>query len=153
MTGERPVLFVTNYAPPERVRPFALLSEREDVEFALFGGRLRHGAGDAGELPFPHRRVRERDVHGLAAGGGYRAVVAGTTGRVALPAAYAGARRARVPFVLWASLWAHPRSPAGIAGWPVLAWIYRRSDAVVTYGEHVSAYVRRHGARDVYEAP
>src|SRR5207247_757520 len=70
MTGGGPVLFVTNHAPPERVAPFALLSEREDVEFVLFGGRLRHGAGDAGVLPFPHRRVREREVLALAAARG-----------------------------------------------------------------------------------
>ena len=35
-----------------------------------------------------------------------------TGGRLALPAAWAGARRARVPVILWTSLWAHPRSPA-----------------------------------------
>ena len=34
------------------------------------------------------------------------------TGRVALPSAYAGARAARIPFVLWATIWRHPRTPA-----------------------------------------
>jgi glycosyltransferase involved in cell wall biosynthesis len=89
----------------------------------------------------------------LAASGRYRAVVCGTVGRTALPAAYVGARRARVPFVLWSALWAQPRSLAGIAGGPLIARIYRRADAIVTYGPHVSEYVRRHGARRVFEAP
>ena len=31
--------------------------------------------------------------------------------------------------------------------------IYREAAAVVTYGEHVSAYVRRHGATRVFVAP
>ena len=39
----KPVLFVTNYAPPARVGSFQALAEREGVEFALFGGRVHHG--------------------------------------------------------------------------------------------------------------
>jgi glycosyltransferase involved in cell wall biosynthesis len=80
-------------------------------------------------------------------------VLAGTGGRIALPAAYLGARRAKVPFVLWASLWAHPMSPAHAVSWPLLRHLYGASDAVVTYGPHVSAYVRAHGARRIFEAP
>jgi glycosyltransferase involved in cell wall biosynthesis len=138
------------------VRPFQLLHEREDVEFALFGGRTRHAgveAVDGASLPFPHRRVGQREIRALAASKEFRAVVCGTTGRLALPGAYVGARRAGVPFVLWASLWAQPRSPAGIAGALPLRRIYRGADAVATYGPHVSAYVAARGARNVFEAP
>jgi glycosyltransferase involved in cell wall biosynthesis len=154
----RPVLFVTNYAPPARVGAFAALAEREDVEFALFGGRVHHGApgladADADDLPFPARAISQRDAFALAASGRYRAVVAGTVGRTALPAAYLGARRAGVPFVLWATLWAQPGGPAGLAGYPAVRWIYSHADAVFTYGPHVSAYVRDRGARRVHDAP
>jgi glycosyltransferase involved in cell wall biosynthesis len=164
----KPVLFVTNYAPPARVGAFRALAEREDVEFALFGGRVHHGGVESqsprlkGSDPYPpprlkgsdpYLRVAQRDVFGLAASGDYRAVVAGTVGRTALPAAYLGARRARVPFVLWATLWAQPKGPAGLLGYPPLRWIYARADAVATYGPHVSAYVRARGARHVHEAP
>jgi glycosyltransferase involved in cell wall biosynthesis len=148
---------VTSHAPPARVRAFQLLHEREDVVFALFGGRTHHAAAEPGDdasiLPFPHRRVRQREVRALAASDEFRAVVCGTAGRVALPGAYAGARRAGLPFVLWASLWAQPRSPAGIAGALPLRRIYRGADAVATYGPHVSAYVAARGARNVFEAP
>jgi glycosyltransferase involved in cell wall biosynthesis len=93
-------------------------------------------------------------VHGLAASGAYRAVVAGISGRVALPAAHLGARRARVPFVLWATLWAHPRTAAHALSYLPLRRIYRDADAIATYGPHVSAYVRAKGARNpVFEAP
>lgn len=154
MSGDaRPVLFVTGHAPPERVVPFGLLAEREGAEFALFGGRSRHGAAEAGELPFPHLRVRQRDVHGLAASGAYRAVVCGTVGRVAVPAAFAGARRAGVPFLLWSALWSHPLSPAGLAGWLPMRAVYRGADALVAYGPHVAEYARARGARNVHLAP
>lgn len=151
----RPVLFVTGHAPRDRVGAFALLSEREDVEFALFGGRVAHGpvGVETEDLPFPHRRVSQRAVLRLATSGRYRAVVCGTAGRVALPAAWAGARASRLPFLLWTSLWAHPRSPAHALSWLALSRLYRSADAVVTYGPHVSAYARARGARNVFVAP
>ncbi len=155
----KPVLFVTGHAPPYRVGAFARLAEREHVELALFGGRLHHGGGPtAAELPFPHRHVREHTLKGagelyaLAASGRYRAVVCPTGGRVALGATWAGARRARVPLILWASLWAHPRSFAHAFSFLALRRLYRSADAVVTYGPHVSAYVRARGARNVHVA-
>jgi glycosyltransferase involved in cell wall biosynthesis len=153
MTDDRPVLFVTGNAPPSRVGPFAALHADQDVVFALFGGSAIHAMQGAEDLPFPHVRPTQRGVHALAASGRFRAVVCGTGGRTALPAAYLGASRAGVPFVLWASIWAHPRSLAGAAGYVPLRTVYRRSDAVVTYGPHVSAYVRAKGARAVFEAP
>jgi glycosyltransferase involved in cell wall biosynthesis len=152
----RPVLFVTNHAPPFRVPSFAALHAREGVEFALVGGDVRHGGGgtQAGPAPFPVRRVAERDVMGLASSGRYRAVIAGLSGRVALPSAWLGARRGGVPFVLWATIWAHPRTAAHALSYLPLQRIYRDADAIATYGRHVSAYVRSKGTRaPVFEAP
>jgi glycosyltransferase involved in cell wall biosynthesis len=156
----KPVLFVTGHAPFDRVGAFARLAEREDVAFALFGGRRAHGppGAAAGEPPgdgpvFPHRHTGQAEIMRLAASGRYRAVICGTAGRLALPAAWAGARRAGVPFLLWTSLWAHPRSPAHALSWALLRRLYRHADAVVTYGPHVSAYVRARGARNVHVAP
>jgi glycosyltransferase involved in cell wall biosynthesis len=166
----KPVLFVTGHAPPDRVGAFAALHERETIEVALFGGRSLHGPRTPGnpragakpgepsstdapaELPFPHRYVRQRDTARLARSGAYRAVVCSTGGRVALPSTWVGARRANVPLILWASLWAHPRSAAHMLSYPALRALYRSADAVVTYGPHVSAYVRARGARNVHVA-
>jgi glycosyltransferase involved in cell wall biosynthesis len=150
----KPVLFVTGHAPPYRVGAFKRLHEREDVEFALFGGRLKHGGGaTAQELPFPNRQVREHELYALASCGRYRAVVVPTGGRVAMLAAWAGARRARVPLIVWTSLWAHPRSAAHAFSYVALSRLYRSADAVVTYGPHVSAYVSDRGARRIHIAP
>ena len=151
----KPVLFVTNHAPSFRTGAFAALHEAEDVVFALVGGGMRHGGAIGGaELPFPVIRPSQRAVARLAASGRFRAVVAGLSGRVALPAAYLGARAARVPFVLWATIWRHPRTAAHALSYLPLRHIYRHADAIATYGPHVSAYVRAKGAGDaVFEAP
>jgi glycosyltransferase involved in cell wall biosynthesis len=150
----RPALFVTGHAPQYRVGALECLDEREDIEVALFGGRSKHG-GDSFEvdLPFPHRRVRPRELEALAASGRYRAVICPTGGRVAPVATWIGARRGHVPLILWASLWAHPRSAAHAVSYLPLRHLYRSADAVVTYGPHVSAYVRARGARNVHVAP
>jgi glycosyltransferase involved in cell wall biosynthesis len=145
----KPVLFVTNHVAPDRVGAFAALAARVPLELVTFGGRTRHGAPPTAE----GRRIPERAVAREAASGRYAAVICGTAGRLALPGAYAGARRAGVPFVLWASLWAHPRTAVHALSYlPTLA-VYRGADAVVTYGEHVSAYVRARGARGAHVAP
>ena len=114
--------------------------------------RRRRDGADA--LPFPVLRVRERDVLALAARGRLPRRRRRASGRVALPAAHAGARRARVPFVLWATIWAHPRTAAHALSYLPLRHLYRDADAIATYGPHVSAYVRAKGARNpVFEAP
>ncbi len=152
----RPVLLVTNHVAPERVPAFAALHRAEGVEVALWAGRLRHGvapATRADSLFFPTQSTSQHRLYALASSRRFRAVICGTGGRMGLPAAYVGARRAGVPFVLWASLWAQPRSLPGAAGYPILRWIYAHADAVASYGAHVSAYVRARGARRVVEAP
>jgi len=150
----KPVLLVTNHVPPERVGAFAALHRRVPLELAIFGGRSIHATAGVADPGVPHRFAEQREIRALAASGRYGAVVCGTAGRTALPAAALGARAAGTPFVLWSALWAHPRTPAHIAGGaPLLATLYRTADAVVAYGPHVAAFARARGARNVHVAP
>jgi glycosyltransferase involved in cell wall biosynthesis len=155
------IALVTNYIPPYRAPLYRLLAERYGVEVFCFGGEGAYVADHHRELerqvaeaPFPAHVLRhQRDAGRL--GHDHQAVIAGVTGRVALPAAWLGARRARRPFVLWASLWRHPRTPAHALSYPLMGRMYRGADAVLTYGEHVSRYVARHRGsdRNVFVAP
>ncbi len=122
-----------------RREPFALLAQEANVQV------LAWADGEIGQLEAAQR----------VAEGRYRAVICGLGGRIALPASYVAARRARVPFVLWASIWAHPRTPAHALSYLPLRHIYRHADAIATYGPHVSAYVseRRGNSHNVFEAP
>jgi glycosyltransferase involved in cell wall biosynthesis len=150
----KPLLFVTGHVPAYRAGALARLHEREGIEVALFGGRLAHGGppAPAGDR-FPVRAAGPASLARLAASRRYRAVICPTGGRAALLATWAGARAARVPLILWASLWAHPRSAAHALSYLPLRRLYRSADAVVTYGPHVSAYVAARGARNVQIAP
>jgi glycosyltransferase involved in cell wall biosynthesis len=146
-------LFVTNHVPPDRAGAFAALHARVPLELALFGGRSHHATEGLEDPGVPHRHVAQREVLGLAASGAHHAVVCGTAGRAALPAAWHGARRGGVPFVLWSALWAPLRTPAHLAAAPLLRRIHETADAVVTYGPHVSAHARSLGARVLHVAP
>jgi glycosyltransferase involved in cell wall biosynthesis len=148
------VLFVTNHVPPDRAGAFAALHKRlPPLRLALFGGRLHHATAGVDDPGVPHARVTQRQVHALAASGRFAAVVCGTAGRVALPAAFLGAQRSRTPFVLWSALWGDVNTPAHLAARPLLRRIHRRAAIVVCYGPHVAAYARRLGARATAIAP
>jgi glycosyltransferase involved in cell wall biosynthesis len=89
-----------------------------------------------------------------AATGGYRVVICGLGGRIALPGAYLAARARGIPFILWATMWSHPRTPFHALSFLPARHLYRNADAVVTYGPHVSGYVGRYRRRgNVFEAP
>ncbi|HLW94496.1 MAG TPA: glycosyltransferase family 4 protein [Solirubrobacteraceae bacterium] len=151
----KPVLFVTGHVAADRLGAFERLHERAGgIELALFGGPHLHGSDPLSPpLSLPHRFVGQREIGELTASGGYRAVVVGTGGRVALPLAWRAAQRSDLPFVFWAALWRTPRTAAHLVAQPLMRRIYREATAVVTYGEHVSDYVRRRGATRVFVAP
>jgi glycosyltransferase involved in cell wall biosynthesis len=145
----RPACLVTGAVTDYRVEPFRRLAELERVEVLAWADSGPPAEG------LRVRRTTQRGAARLAASGRYRAVIGGLGGRVALPGSYLGARLAGVPFVLWASLWAHPRTPAHVLSYAPMLALYRGADAVATYGPHVSRYVRaRRGRRgSVVEAP
>ena len=144
----RPACLVTGTVTDYREEPFRMLAAEEGLEVVAFAD------GDRDHPGLPVRHVTQAGAARLVGSGRYRAVICGLGGRVALPATWLAARRARVPFVLWASIWSHPRTPAHALSWLPTRALYRRADAVATYGPHVSRYVaaRRGTAEGVFEA-
>jgi glycosyltransferase involved in cell wall biosynthesis len=138
VTDQRPVALITREVSSYRREPFRLLDEAEGVEVLAWRDH------DRGQLAAARR----------VASGRYRAVVCGIAGRAALPAGYAAARRAGVPFLLWTSLWAHPRSPVHLLSRLPTRALYRSADAVVVYGPHVARFVEQESGRaDCFVAP
>ncbi len=149
------IALVTNVLTPYRVPLYVLLAERYGVEVLCFGAGASYVPEWFGDLdgqlaaaPFPARRIAGPRA-ALALGGRYEAAIAPVAGGAMLPATYLGMRLRGRPFVLWGSVWAHPRGGAKAAlGWPLVRHVYRHADAVVTYGEHVRRYVARYRGRD-----
>jgi len=158
------IALVTNVLAPYRVPLYALLAERYGVEVLCFGAGASYVPAWFGDLdaqleaaPFPARRIGgPREALGL--GKRYDAAIAPVAGGAMLPASYLGMHVRGKPFVLWGSVWAHPRGGMKAAlAFPLVRHVYRHADAVVTYGEHVRRYVTRYRGRtdndDVVIAP
>ncbi len=156
------IALVTNVITPYRAPLYALLAERYGVEVLCFGAGQSYVPEWFGDLdgqlaaaPFPARLI-DGPRAALRLGDRYAAAIAPVAGGAMLPATYAGMRLRRRRFVLWASVWADPRGGAKAAvALPLLHHIYRRADAVITYGPHVSRHVARYRRRadDLFVAP
>ena len=155
------VALLTTYLAGYRMPLYQLLAERHGVEVLCYGRGDRYAPPwfrdldeQLADVPFPARRL-EGAAEAFDVGSRYDVVIAPFAGGTVLPAAYAGARRHRKPFVLWASVWARPRSLAHDLALPVTRRIYRHADAVIAYGEHVRRFVAgiRGRDEDVFVAP
>jgi glycosyltransferase involved in cell wall biosynthesis len=151
------IALLTTYLADYRVPLYERLYQRHGVEVLCYGGGERYVPAWFADLdrqleaaPFPARRIHGA-AQAFAAARRYEAVIAPFAGGAILPAAYCGAPR----FVLWASVWAQPRSLRHDVAWPVTRQIYRGADAVVAYGDHVRRFVAGIRGRDddVFVAP
>jgi glycosyltransferase involved in cell wall biosynthesis len=148
------IALVTNVLAPYRLPLYELLAQRYGVEVLCFGAGASYVPDWFGDLDaqleaarFPARRIAgPREA--LSLGARYDAAIAPVAGGAMLPATYLGMRRRRRPFVLWGSVWAHPRGAKGLVGFLPVRHVYRHADAVVAYGEHVRRYVAGYRGRD-----
>jgi glycosyltransferase involved in cell wall biosynthesis len=144
-----------------RTQLYERLAERHGVEVLCSGGGKRYVPEWSSDLDaqlasatFPAHRLRGAPA-AFRVARDYEAVIAPFAGGAVLPAAYAGARSRGRPFVLWAGVWAQPRSLSHAVALPVERDIYRHADSIVAFGEHVRRFVARIRGRDddVYVAP
>lgn len=149
-----PIALLTTFLAPYRVPLYERLARDHDVELLCYGVGKRYAPPWVGDLdrqladaPFPARRLNGMS-EALALGRRYEAVIAPFAGGALLPAAYAGTKRWRRAFVLWASVWVAPRSATHLIARPAIRHIYRHSDAVLAYGEHVRRFVAQIRGRD-----
>jgi glycosyltransferase involved in cell wall biosynthesis len=155
------IALLTTYLAGYRMPLYQRLAERHGVEVLCYGGGDRYVPAWFSDLDaqlaaaeFPARRLHgAREA--LDIGRHYDGVIAPFAGGAILPAAYLSAKLTRTPFILWASVWAQPRSAAHAAALPVTRHIYGHADAIVAYGEHVRRFVASIRGRDddVFVAP
>jgi glycosyltransferase involved in cell wall biosynthesis len=147
------VAFVTNFCAHYRVRTFEILAQHYSVAYYFFSAgkewywQQQHGTQRGN---FRHEYLPGFQIAGTRLtptlpwklmAGGYDVYIKCINGRFALPATYLAARLRRRPFILWTGIWMTLKTPLHRAIFPVTRYIYRHSDAVVTYGEHVKRYL------------
>jgi glycosyltransferase involved in cell wall biosynthesis len=147
------VAFITNLAPFYRVPLFRRLAAHLDVTYFFFStGDERYLTSAVHHDPadLPTKDVRRVSVAGHPVLVGlqreldpdrYDVVVKCINGRLMVPYTYGLAKRRRIPFVLWTGIWSHPTTPFHRATRPLTEQVYRGSDAIVVYGEHVKRFL------------
>ncbi len=153
------VALVTNFCPHYRRLLFLELSRRIDLTLILTSpGNEWYWQGDrpfdTGGVPTVLASGPVKTRRELRAGG-YDAVIVALTGRATLLTAVRTARALDLPLVLWVGIWEHPQTLAHRFARPLARNLYRSADAIVTYGTHVSNYVRRESGRtkNVFVSP
>jgi glycosyltransferase involved in cell wall biosynthesis len=157
------IALLTNYLTGYRIPLYERLAREHGIEVLCYAGGERYVppwfADDLdaklAAAPFPARRLEGGARGAFAVARSFDAVIAPYAGGPILPAAYLGARAARKPFILWASVWAQPWSVKHAVALPLTRRIYRDADAVIAYGEHVRRFVAgiRGHDDDVFVAP
>lgn len=146
------ISFITNMCTHYVSRLFELLSRQYDIDFYFTGGdecywnkenrpatssicgkylkriilfsKIKIMPGVIG-LPFKKADVCIKTIDG----------------RFALPFIFLGAKLFGRPFVLWTGLWSHPQTIIHKITFPFTKFIYKHSNAIVAYGEHVKRYL------------
>ena len=152
------IAFVTNICSGYRVKLFELLAQHHDIDYYFFSGgeewywrkRQSHCEGNFKRI-FPSgfllggTRVSV-DLATQLWNGDYEVFISSINGKFALPATYAISRLQSKPFVLWTGIWERLQTPLHKLVFPVTQHVYRRSDALVVYGNHVRKYLIEEGA-------
>jgi len=132
---------------------FEELARRWDVDFMFFSdgqewyrsAEVTHEVGQFNAVPLhgysPGGQVIVPDLPRRLSQGRYDVVIKCLNGKLMVPYTYASSAALRIPLVLWTGMWDHPKTPLHSFTRPVVRRLYKRSSAVVAYGDHVKAYL------------
>lgn len=148
------IAFIDYFPTHYRRRLYEEVARRADVDFFFFSDQSERWSdphipavweGNYRRVDLPRYRVGgEPIMPGILKrllARHYQAVVKSPNGKAMLPLTYAAAKTSRTGFVLWSGMWLHPRSTVHRLSRPLMESIYRGSDAIVTYGDHVKRFV------------
>jgi glycosyltransferase involved in cell wall biosynthesis len=147
--AKRRVALVDNICPHYRRPLFEELARRFDLECFFFATSEPYWnpllpsfeGGDFVQVDLPRSQLLGEPVMPTLAKrlsrARYDVVVMGLTGRLMLPYVFAATRARRLPFVLWTGTWHHPNTRFHRATRGLTEALYRRSEAIVVYGDHV----------------
>ncbi len=146
------VAFITNICTHYVIRLFELLSEECKIDFYFTGGKESYwekqnkvwlGKFDGrylkGLFILPKFKITPALFN--LPGKNYNVYIKTIDDRFALPFVFLLSKILKKPFILWTGHWMHPQTFFHRLSFGVTKYIYRYSDAIVVYGEHVRRYL------------
>ncbi len=165
-SAQNKIAFVTNMCSHYSIRLFELLSEKYRMDFFFTGGDEDywdrgnkqwtgnfHGRYLKGFYIFPKVKI----IPGLRKlfSSEYKVVIKTIDGRFELPFVFLSAKLQRKSFILYTQIWMHPKTFFHRISFIFLKIIYKHSNAIVVYGNHVKKYLAAIGVppEKIYCAP
>jgi glycosyltransferase involved in cell wall biosynthesis len=142
------ILFITNTCPQYHVRPFEEISKRYHVDFVFFdeGPNYHNRRVNFQEARISYQFVppgilRPLRIFRLAIRKDYDVMIKCVAGGYLPLYAYILARLSRRKFIFWSNIWHYGKSLRQRVGRSVHFFLYKKSDAVVTYGFHINNFI------------
>ena len=146
------IFFITNTCTHYSVRLYELLAQKADVEYYFTGGEEPYwekgnqartgkfkGEYLKGFFLLPRLRVTPGLLRVLFKK--FDILIKTIDDRFALPLTFLCAKILRRPFIFWVGLWQHRKTLFNRLTYAFTRLIYRYSDAIVVYGEHIRQYL------------
>lgn len=151
------IAFVTNFCSHYRVKTFETLAGYYDVDYYFYSAgdewywQRQHGtqSGNFKHVYLPGFRLGNTRITPTLLKklffGNYDLYIKCINGKFALPITFLTAWIKKRPFILWTGIWMRLQTRTHRILWPLTYFIYKHSNAIVTYGEHVKAYLISEG--------
>jgi len=151
------IAFITNICTHYTSGLFERLSDQCDIDFLFYSDenewywQNQHGktGGNFNYRYLPGLRIGKTKVSFsllfelLRAP--YQIYIKCINGKFALPVTFFIAKIKRKPFILWTGIWMRLNTPFHKLIYPLTKMIYKKSDAIVVYGEHVKSFLISEG--------
>ena len=144
---------ITNFCPFYRIKLFKILAKKINAKFFFFSDASEenweslNSINDDGLPIVPLLTPGMSKIQLLSKlwkqlrADDYDVYIQGISGRLIVPLTFISAKLRKKPFIVWTGFWNHPNTFFHRLTFPIVKYIYRHSDAVVTYGTHVRDYI------------
>lgn len=150
------ILLITNLCAPYRVGLFELLAKKCKIKFVFFSageekyydGPIVTGNFDgeylSGFYLIPKIKINPKLIKILLLGR-YTHIIQSINGPVPVLLGFLIGKLRGKKIILWSSFWRHPSTRFHKFSFPIVRFLYKKSDAIVVYGTHVKKYLESIG--------
>lgn len=142
------ILFITNFCPHYHVKPFEELSKRFNIDYIFFskGENYHNGKNTADNLQFKHSFLlpgisRPIQWYKIIKDGHYDVIVKCVTGGYLTIYTFILSKLFGSRFIFWSNIWHYGNNFRSLIARFIHFFLYKHSDAIVTYGEHIDAFI------------
>ncbi|HEV8270266.1 MAG TPA: glycosyltransferase family 4 protein [Chitinophagaceae bacterium] len=150
------MLFITNLCAPYRVGLFELLAKRYKIKFLFFSaGEERYYDGPSvtgnfdneylsGFYLLPKVKINPKLIKMLLFGN-YTHIIISLNGPIPVLLSFLIGKLRGKKIILWSSFWRHPSTLFHKFSFPIVKFLYKKSNAIVVYGTHIQKYLESIG--------